>query len=184
MGRSDGLPLQRLGQAGVVGEAGGDEFGELGGQGGEQAPLAGGPADGKRVQGWDGDSADQAGGGIGDPGQGGQDGMTDAEFGEQDRGVPVGDAGGCGKADPQAGEVVLQSLPGGGAFWVGEVSDGGQIAGPYGVPAASGSSACTASTQGRSRTGRCWMPGSGCPSVIQARSIWPSRSSSMHRRVE
>ena len=52
--------LPRRTQAGVVGEAGGDEFGEFGGQGAEQAPLAGGPADGEGVEGWDGDCADRA----------------------------------------------------------------------------------------------------------------------------
>ena len=52
--------LPRRTQAGVVGEAGGDEFGEFGGQGAEQAPLAGGPADSEGVEGWDGDCADRA----------------------------------------------------------------------------------------------------------------------------
>jgi hypothetical protein len=36
-------------QGGIALLAGGDEFGEFGGQGAEQVPLAGGPADGERV---------------------------------------------------------------------------------------------------------------------------------------
>ena len=59
--------------------------------------------------------------------------MTDAEFREQDRGVPVGYAGGSGEADPLADEVLLQLPPGGRAFGVGEVSDGRQVGGADGI---------------------------------------------------
>src|SRR3954449_11826510 len=38
----------------------GDELGEFGGERAERAPLAGGPADGERIQGRDGDGTDRA----------------------------------------------------------------------------------------------------------------------------
>jgi len=86
---------------------GGDEFGELGGEGAGQVPLADGPAGSEGVQGWDGDGADWAAGGICEPGQCGQDGVADAEFGEQGRGVPVGYSGAGGRGDAQACEALL-----------------------------------------------------------------------------
>ena len=59
--------------------------------------------------------------------------MADAEFGEQDRGVPVGDADRRGRGDPQADEVLLQALPGRGAFRVSEVVDCGEVVGGDGA---------------------------------------------------
>src|SRR5689334_1073346 len=50
----------------------GDEFGEFGGERAEHAPLAGGPADGERLQGRDGDGADRAAGWSDKSGQGGR----------------------------------------------------------------------------------------------------------------
>lgn len=62
-----GIPVpghisSRAGQRALGGLlAGGDEFGELGGERAEQVPAAGGPADGERLQVRDGDGADRAG---------------------------------------------------------------------------------------------------------------------------
>ena len=59
------VPSMRIGLV-----IGGDEFGELSGRRAEDVPLADGPSDGERVQGWDGDGADRAVGWIGEPGRG------------------------------------------------------------------------------------------------------------------
>src|SRR5215469_1273188 len=69
-----------------------------------------------------------------EPGQCGQDGVADAEFGEQGCGVPVGYPGGGGRGDAQACEALLELLPGGGRFRVGNVADRGQVGGADGVP--------------------------------------------------